>query len=101
MAASPFAASIARFILKSFPLSLEMIVNISFPDASSPGPTQALQLGFELALKERDAALRENARAMEERDVVMRQFHELRQERDQALAAMDTRLTRSPKLSNK
>jgi len=31
-------------------------------------PTQALQLGFELALKERDAVLRENARAIEERD---------------------------------
>ncbi|KAK3743257.1 hypothetical protein RRG08_043968, partial [Elysia crispata] len=43
-------------------------------------PTQALQLGFELALKERDAVLRDNARAQEERDQALRELDALRAE---------------------
>ena len=37
--------------------------------------TQALQLGFELALRERDAVLRENARAVKEKNTAMQQYH--------------------------
>ena len=51
--------------------------------------TQALQLGFELALRERDAVLRENARAVKEKNTAMQQYHEMRHERDQALASLD------------
>ncbi|GFR75570.1 tight junction protein ZO-1-like [Elysia marginata] len=43
-------------------------------------PTQALQLGFELALKERDAVLRDNAKAQEERDQALRELEALRAE---------------------
>ena len=74
-----------------------------FPDAitENQNPTQALQLGFELALKERDAALRENVRAQEERDLALRQIHEMRQGRDQSLEHLDGHHSRSPKMSNR
>ena len=52
-------------------------------------PTQALQLGFELALKERDAVLRENAKAMEERDQAILRAEQFKTERDKALASLD------------
>ncbi|XP_012946538.1 uncharacterized protein LOC106014057, partial [Aplysia californica] len=58
------------------------------PSEENP-PTQALQLGFELALKERDAVLRDNARTQEERDDALRQLDKVKAERDQALAALD------------
>ncbi|CAL1548287.1 unnamed protein product [Lymnaea stagnalis] len=63
-------------------------------------PTQALQLGFELALKERDAVLRENARAQEERDDALRKLETLRTERDQALASLETIATKQGKLKD-
>ncbi|CAG5114445.1 unnamed protein product, partial [Candidula unifasciata] len=52
-------------------------------------PTQALQLGFEIALKERDAVLRENAKAQEERDQVIRQLEQVKNERDLALLSLE------------
>jgi len=57
-------------------------------------PTQALQLGYELALKERDAVLRENAKAVEERDVAVRRALILQTERDKALASLDNLATK-------
>ena len=62
---------------------------ISETISSDKKPTQALQLGFELALKERDAVLRENARAVEERDQAVRRAQQLKTERDQALASLE------------
>ena len=64
-------------------------------------PTEALQLGFELALKERDAAVREKGQFQEERDEMMRQYHEMKKERDQALNSLSDLATRSPKISNR
>ena len=49
-------------------------------------PTQELQNCFELTLKERDAALRDNARILEERNQLAQQLEALRSDRDQALA---------------
>ncbi len=66
-----------------------------FPEALSEGstPSQALQLGYELALRERDAVMRESARAREEgarvreeRDHALRQMEDVRRQRDQALS---------------
>ena len=59
-------------------------------DTDEKKPTQALQLGFELALKERDAVLRENAKALEERDQAMRRAKQLQNERDKALESLET-----------
>ncbi|XP_052785873.1 tight junction protein ZO-1-like isoform X7 [Mya arenaria] len=56
---------------------------------SEKKPTQALQLGFELALKERDAVLRENARAIEDRDRAVQRAKQLLSERDRALASLE------------
>ena len=80
-----------------------MFLSCVFPEAFTEDktPTQALQLGFELALKERDAVLRENARAVEERDLALRQFEEMKQERDRALLGLESKVGKSPKLSNK
>ena len=64
-------------------------------------PTEALQLGFELAEKERDAALREKGQFQEERDEMVRQYHEMKKERDQALNSLSDLATRSPKISNR
>ncbi|XP_029649840.1 tight junction protein ZO-1 isoform X3 [Octopus sinensis] len=63
-------------------------------------PSQALQLGFELALKERDAVLRENAKAVEERDSALRQYHLMKNERDQALHGLENLTGKSTKSSN-
>ncbi|GAB1606303.1 tight junction protein ZO-1-like isoform X4 [Argonauta hians] len=63
-------------------------------------PSQALQLGFELALKERDAVLRENAKAVEERDSALRQYHLMKNERDQALHGLENLTGKSTKASN-
>ncbi|XP_059173109.1 tight junction protein ZO-1-like isoform X2 [Physella acuta] len=63
-------------------------------------PTQALQLGFELALKERDAVLREKAKAQEERDTALRQLESIRGERDQALASLENLTTKHGKLKD-
>jgi len=58
-------------------------------------PTQALQHGFELALKERDAVLRENAKAIEERDQALRQLQLLKTERD--ITGLENLSGKSPK----
>lgn len=58
---------------------------MSVETEENPPPTQALQLGFELALKERDAVLRENAKTQEERDEAVRQLEQMKSERDKAL----------------
>ncbi|XP_064596394.1 tight junction protein ZO-1-like [Liolophura sinensis] len=60
------------------------------PSAEDQTPTQALQLGFELALKERDEVLREKSRALEERDQALRQVQQMREERDKAVASLET-----------
>ena len=83
------------------PLNQVVLCVLADSLTETQNPTQALQLGFELALKERDAALRENVRAQEERDLALRQIHEMRHERDQTLTDVDPRLPRSPKLSNR
>ena len=54
------------------------------PSSSSPAPA-SLQHGYELALKERDAALREHARSQEDYNLALKQAQALRTERDQAL----------------
>lgn len=64
-------------------------------------PTQALQLGFELALKERDEALRENARLQDDRSHAIRQAQSMKKERDQLMVSLDSLVGRSPKLSNR
>ncbi|KAI0232969.1 hypothetical protein LSAT2_016749 [Lamellibrachia satsuma] len=80
---------------KEFCLALEsscphlltsFLVNSSEIAECDKAPTPALQLGLELALRERDTALRENARAIEERNVAQRQFEAMRVARDQALS---------------
>lgn len=63
-------------------------------------PSQALQLGFELALKERDAVLRENAKAVEERDTALRQYQLMKTERDQALQSLENVTGKTTKSSN-
>ena len=66
------------------------------------GPTQALQIGFELALKERDAVLRENVRAVEERDQALRQYAAMKNERDWVMSSLEGRAAGiSPKMNNR
>lgn len=68
----------------------DYLCHFAFPDSDTEKkPTQALQLGFELALKERDAVLRENAKAIEERDQAVRRAQILQTERDKALASLE------------
>ncbi|XP_064644896.1 tight junction protein ZO-1-like isoform X2 [Lineus longissimus] len=70
------------------------------PEESSP--TRALQLGFELALKERDAVLRENAKALEVRDLALREMEALKSDRDRVVSNLES-ITgrRSPKQNNR
>lgn len=86
-------------------VSFCLIVNhrIFIADAlvEDKSPTEALQLGFELALKERDAALRDKSQIQEERDEVFRKYHDMKKERDQALNSLSDMATRSPKKSNR
>uniref|UniRef100_T1J863 CARD domain-containing protein n=1 Tax=Strigamia maritima TaxID=126957 RepID=T1J863_STRMM len=56
-------------------------------------PSQALKMGFELALKERDAVLREKAQAVKERDDAWYRYTEMKDERDRALANLDNLAT--------
>ncbi|XP_050399487.2 tight junction protein ZO-1 isoform X3 [Patella vulgata] len=63
-------------------------------------PSQALQLGFELALKDRDAVLREKAKATEERDNAIRQLQQVKSERDQAITSLENLTGKPAKLSN-
>ncbi|ESO89730.1 hypothetical protein LOTGIDRAFT_164752 [Lottia gigantea] len=63
-------------------------------------PSQALQLGFELALKDRDAVLREKAKASEERDNAIRQLQQVKSERDQAINSLENLTGKPAKLSN-
>ncbi|XP_070535799.1 tight junction protein ZO-1-like isoform X3 [Ptychodera flava] len=58
-------------------------------EAEGKTPTKALQLSFEMALKERDAVLRENAQALMERDSARKQYEEMKFERDRAIASLD------------
>ncbi|XP_076324782.1 tight junction protein ZO-1-like isoform X4 [Tachypleus tridentatus] len=60
--------------------------------------SQALKLGLELALRERNSVLRENAQAREERDKAMRQCQDMKIERDRAMASLGGL---SPKFTNK
>ena len=57
--------------------------------ADERNPTQALQIGYALALKERDALLRDKALALEEKDEVFRQLQLVKSERDSALANLE------------
>ncbi|XP_035670919.1 tight junction protein ZO-1-like isoform X5 [Branchiostoma floridae] len=82
----------------SFPHLLTCFL-LDNPDVTSEAeeeksPSKALQLGFELALKERDAVLRENALALKERDTAMKQYQEMKHERDQALASLESLTTK-------
>lgn len=85
------------------PISLTTCFHIFFAEALVEGksPQEALQLGFELALKERDAALRDKSQIQEERDDVIKQYHDMRKERDQALNSLSDMAARSPKISNR
>jgi hypothetical protein len=67
-----------------------LLLYISDAVADERSPTRALQLGFELALKERDAVLRENAKALEERDVALRENEVLKSDRDRGVASLET-----------
>lgn len=53
---------------------------------------QSLQLKFQLALKERDASLREKAEATDERDQLLVKLEQLRLERDRALESLNGQL---------
>ncbi|CAH1251528.1 TJP1 [Branchiostoma lanceolatum] len=82
----------------SFPHLLTCFL-LDNPDVTSEAeeeksPSKALQLGFELALKERDAVLRENALALKERDTAMKQYQEMKHERDRALASLESLSTK-------
>ncbi|GFU28864.1 hypothetical protein NPIL_240421 [Nephila pilipes] len=61
------------------------------------GSTNNLKLGLQLALKERDSVLRENAAAVQQRESALRQYSEMKHERDRAIANLESL---SPKLSN-
>ncbi|GBN82772.1 hypothetical protein AVEN_174642-2-1, partial [Araneus ventricosus] len=61
------------------------------------GTTNNLKLGLQLALKERDSVLRENAAAVQQRESALRQYSEMKHERDRAIANLESL---SPKLSN-
>ncbi|GFR15292.1 hypothetical protein TNCT_204611 [Trichonephila clavata] len=50
------------------------------------GSTNNLKLGLQLALKERDSVLRENAAAVQQRESALRQYSEMKHERDRAIA---------------
>ena len=69
-----------------YPLIILFLETISEAEKK---PTQALQLGFELALKERDAVLRENAKALEARDQAILRAEQFKSERDKALASLE------------
>ncbi|GIY75296.1 CARD domain-containing protein [Caerostris extrusa] len=60
------------------------------------GSTNNLKLGLQLALKERDSVLRENAAAVQQRESALRQYSEMKHERDRAIANLESL---SPKLS--
>ncbi|GBN57664.1 hypothetical protein AVEN_241350-1 [Araneus ventricosus] len=62
------------------------------------GTTNNLKLGLQLALKERDSVLRENAAAVQQRESALRQYSEMKHERDRAIANLESL---SPKLSNR
>ncbi|GFQ92283.1 hypothetical protein TNCT_458951 [Trichonephila clavata] len=62
------------------------------------GSTNNLKLGLQLALKERDSVLRENAAAVQQRESALRQYSEMKHERDRAIANLESL---SPKLSNR
>ncbi|KAG8186737.1 hypothetical protein JTE90_009806 [Oedothorax gibbosus] len=61
-------------------------------NAGDGGSTSNLKLGLQLALKERDSVLRENASAL-------KQWNEMKNERDKALADLHS-LNSSPKISS-
>ncbi|BFZ25795.1 hypothetical protein BsWGS_28834 [Bradybaena similaris] len=83
------------------PHLLTVVVLDTLQDEKENPPTQALQLGFELALKERDAVLRENAKAQEERDVVIRQLKQVMKERDLALLSLENLTGKQANLKDK
>ncbi|GAB6031938.1 hypothetical protein CHUAL_010326 [Chamberlinius hualienensis] len=62
----------------------------SMTEESSGSGNQALKLGLELALKDRDAVLRENALALQERDRALKQYKEMKQERDRVLSTSNS-----------
>ena len=68
---------------------LSLFISIVETISDEKKPTQALQLGFELALKERDAVLRENAKALEARDQAILRAEQFQKERDKALASLE------------
>ncbi|KAL8584046.1 hypothetical protein ACOMHN_022386 [Nucella lapillus] len=70
-----------------------------FRDEGEEADSQALQLGFELALKERDAALRDKACAQEDLVEAQRRLDTLQTERDQALRSLSA--SKSPSLKGK
>ncbi|XP_041355918.1 tight junction protein ZO-1-like isoform X2 [Gigantopelta aegis] len=76
------------------------LLETSEAEGDESKPTQALQLGFELALKERDAVLREKSKAVEERDVAIRHLQQLKSERDLAIASLEDLAGKLPKSGN-
>ena len=65
------------------------------------GSSEALQLGLQLALQERDAALRHNLRTEEERTHVWEQYEEMRYERNRALASLENLTGKSSTFSDR
>ncbi|KFM60392.1 hypothetical protein X975_16367, partial [Stegodyphus mimosarum] len=79
-------------------LLTKFALDIAGSESDGPSSTNNLKLGLQLALKERDSALRENAAAVQQRESALRQYSKMKHERDRALANLESL---SPKLSNR
>ena len=88
---------VCRKLIKHWQFYVSVITENISDDKS---PTKALQLGFELALKERDAVLRENAKAIEERDEAIRELQDIKNQKVAVQASLENITGRAAKLNN-
>ncbi|XP_071033804.1 tight junction protein ZO-1 isoform X2 [Parasteatoda tepidariorum] len=79
-------------------LLTKFALDIAGSELEGSSSTNNLKLGLQLALKERDSVLRENAAAVQQRESALRQYSEMKNERDRAIANLESL---SPKLSNR
>ncbi|XP_054713756.1 tight junction protein ZO-1-like [Uloborus diversus] len=77
-------------------LLTKFALDIAGLETDGPNSTNNLKLGLQLALKERDSMLRENAAAVQQRESALRQYSEMKNERDRAIANLESL---SPKLT--
>ena len=76
------------------------VADVLARDGPGDHDSQALQLGFELALRERDAAVREQARTSEDLVEARRRLDALQAERDRAISSLDNLSSRLEKPPN-